>query len=324
MLNVRSRWLGPPLALLAITLAGCQVPAADKAGGPPSPVTMTLATGEGDPSEVASFVDAVRRLSGGSLTIEVKTAWRKGEATYETGLVKDVIAGKADIGVVGVRAFDEEGLDVTSFQGFVAPFLIDSYELQDRVLDSDVARRPCGASSRSVSRGSDSTRPPSATARDHPPAGCAADFEGATFGAREGHVVALTLEALGGTSRVFVPDQAAGLDGMEAHLALIGNAGYDRNAAGADERRRAVAAGQCPDREYRSVHQAHRPAAGDPAACGGGCRATNDRTRSDPRRRKGFSSSAGGECEPSRSTTRRPKGFSELSRPCIRKSSVIP
>jgi TRAP-type C4-dicarboxylate transport system substrate-binding protein len=231
MLNVRSRWLGPPLALLAITLAGCQVPAADKAGGPPSPVTMTLATGEGDPSEVASFVDAVRRLSGGSLTIEVKTAWRKGEATYETGLVKDVIAGKADIGVVGVRAFDEEGLDVTSFQGFVAPFLIDSYELQDRVLDSDVAKEtlrgiePLGLTGLGFDPGP--LRRPLGITRQL--AG-AADFEGATFGAREGHVVALTLEALGGTSRVFVPDQAAGLDGMEAHLALIGNAGYDRNA----------------------------------------------------------------------------------------------
>jgi TRAP-type C4-dicarboxylate transport system substrate-binding protein len=96
--------------------------------------------GENDPSEVASFVDAVRRLSNGSLTIDVKTEWRWGEATYETGLIKDVMAGKADLGVAGVRAFDEAGLDVTSFQGFLAPFLIDTYDLQDRVLASDAAQ----------------------------------------------------------------------------------------------------------------------------------------------------------------------------------------
>ena len=119
MLNVRSRWLGPVTALIALALVGCQVPASDKAGGAPAPVTMTLATGDSAPAEVAPFVEAVRRLSSGSLTIDVKTAWREGEATYETGLIKDVMAGKADLGVVGVRAFDEEGLDVTSFQGFL-------------------------------------------------------------------------------------------------------------------------------------------------------------------------------------------------------------
>jgi TRAP-type C4-dicarboxylate transport system substrate-binding protein len=140
MLNMRRRWLGPARALLALTLVACQAPAADKAGGVPTPVTMTLAAGEVDPWELAFFVDAVRRLSSGSLMIEVRTRWREGEATYETGLIKDVMAGKADLGVAGVRAFDEEGLNVTSFQGLLAPFLIDSYELQDRVLASEVAQ----------------------------------------------------------------------------------------------------------------------------------------------------------------------------------------
>jgi TRAP-type C4-dicarboxylate transport system substrate-binding protein len=231
MLNVCSRWLGPVTALLALTLVGCQVPAADKAGGAPTPVTMTLATGEGDLSEVASFVDAVRRLSSGSLTIEVKAAWRKGEATYETSLIKDVMAGKADLGVAGVRAFDEEGLDVTSFQGLLAPFLIDSYELQDRVLASEVAQEtlrgvePLGLTGLGFDPGP--LRRPLGITRQ---LAVAADFEGARFGAREGRVVALTLEALGGTAVAFVPDQAAGLDGMEAHLALVAGAGYDRDA----------------------------------------------------------------------------------------------
>jgi TRAP-type transport system periplasmic protein len=192
---------------------------------------MTLAAGEVDPWELAFFVDAVRRLSSGSLMIEVRTRWRAGEATYETGLIKDVMAGKADLGVAGVRAFDEEGLNVTSFQGLLAPFLIDSYELQDRVLASEVAQEtlrgvePLGLTGLGFDPGP--LRRPLGITRQ---LAVAADFEGARFGAHEGRVVALTLEALGGTAVAFAPDQAAGLDGMEAHLAIVAVDGYDRDA----------------------------------------------------------------------------------------------
>jgi TRAP-type C4-dicarboxylate transport system substrate-binding protein len=217
---------------VASAMAGCQAPpAADRAGGAPAPTTLTLITGENDPSEVHPFVNAVRRLADGSLTIDVKTGWRSGEANYESGLIQDVIDDKADLGVTGVRAFDAESLGVTAFQGFLAPFLISSYDLQERVLSGAAAdatlaaleplglagigfdpgplRRPLGISRRLASVG---------------------DFEGASFGVREGGVTAATLDALGGTATTFVPDQAAGLDGMEAHLSLIANAGYDDGA----------------------------------------------------------------------------------------------
>jgi TRAP-type C4-dicarboxylate transport system substrate-binding protein len=249
----------------------------------------------------------------------VKTSWRKGEATYETGLIKDVMAGKADLGVVGVRAFDEEGLDVTSFQGLLAPFLIDSYELQDRVFEGDVAKEtlrgiePLGLTGLGLDPGP--LRRPLGITRQ---LAVAADFEGASFGAREGRVAAITLEALGGVSRVFVPDQAAGLDGMEAHLALIGHAGYDRGAQALTAnvvlwpRVSVLIANTASFTKLTAQQQAIlREAAGS---------VRDERSR----RRRGFSSSAGGDCEPSRSATRRPKGFSALSRPCTRKSSVIP
>jgi TRAP-type C4-dicarboxylate transport system substrate-binding protein len=217
---------------LASVMLGCQAaPAADRAGGAPAPTTLTLITGENDQSEVQPFVNAVRRLTDGSLTIDVKTGWRPGEATYESGLIHDVIDGKADLGVTGVRAFDAEDIGVTAFQGFLAPFLITTYELQEHVLDGAAAeatlaaldplglagigfdpgplRRPLGISRRLAS---------------------VADFEGASFGAREGGVTAATLNALGGTATIFAPDQASGLDGMEAHLFLIAHASYDTGA----------------------------------------------------------------------------------------------
>ena len=51
-------------------------------------------------------------------------------------MIEDVQAGKVDMGWVGARAFDAVG--VTSFQALVAPFLVDSYELQDRVFQAGI------------------------------------------------------------------------------------------------------------------------------------------------------------------------------------------
>jgi TRAP-type C4-dicarboxylate transport system substrate-binding protein len=221
---------------LAGALLGCQAPgatpAADRAGGAPAPTKLTLITGESDPSEVQPFADAVERLTGGSLAIEVKTNWRDGEANYETGIIGDVIEGKADLGVTGVRAFDAEPIGVTAFQGFLAPFLITSSELQERVLggaaadETLAALEPVGLKGIGLDPGA--LRRPLGISRAllRP-----SDYKGAKFGAREGRVTAATLEALGGTATTFVPGQAAGLDGMEAHIALIAGEGYDEGAA---------------------------------------------------------------------------------------------
>ena len=220
---------------LAGALAGCQTPTAappaDRAGGAPAPTELTLITGENDPSEVQPFVDAVERLTDGSLTVKVKTDWRPGGAAYESGIIQDVIDGKADLGVTGVRAFDVEAFGVTAFQGFLAPFLITSYDLQERVLGGAAAEatlaalEPLGLAGIGLDPGP--LRLPLGISR---PLTSVTDFEGATFGAREGAITAATLDALGGTATTFVPGQASGLDGMEAHLSLIANAGYDEGA----------------------------------------------------------------------------------------------
>ena len=217
---------------LASVLLACQAtPAADRAGGAPAPTTLTLITGEGDPSEVQPFVNAVERLTDGSLDIDVKTDWRRGEADYESGIIQDVIDGKADLGVAGVRAFDTEPIGVTAFQGFLAPLLISTYDLQDRVLggaaaDATLAAlKPLGLAGIGFDPGP--LRRPLGITRHLT---SVADFEGASFGAREGGVTTATLEALGGTATTFVPDHESGLDGIEAHLILIAHAGYDEGA----------------------------------------------------------------------------------------------
>ena len=42
--------------------------------------------------------------------IEFKNDWRQGAPSYETGVIGDVKAGKADLGWAGSRAFDSVGV----------------------------------------------------------------------------------------------------------------------------------------------------------------------------------------------------------------------
>jgi hypothetical protein len=126
-------------------LAGCGSPGFDKAGGsqPRHPVVLTLANFNAISGALDGFTGNVWRLSGGTMRIAVKYRWRYGQVNDETGLIGDVRAGKADLGVVGSQAWDSVGID--SFRALGAPLLIDSYALQDRVLRSPMAAlRPRG------------------------------------------------------------------------------------------------------------------------------------------------------------------------------------
>jgi hypothetical protein len=192
---------------LAGALLGCQAtPAADRAGGAPVPTTLTLLTGEGDPSEVQPFVNAVRRLTNGSLTINVKTGWRTGEADYESGIIRDVIDGKADLVVTGVRAFDAESLGVTAFRGFLAPFLITTYDLQERVPPGRLPGRRWPRSSRSACRHRLIPAAPAALGISRRLAGVAT--RGRIVPERARAASRATLDAAGRTT--FVPDDPSG------------------------------------------------------------------------------------------------------------------
>ena len=65
-----------------------------------------------------------------------RTRWRLHQVDFETGLIGDVRAGKADLGAAGSEAWASVG--VNSFRALNAPLLINSYALQDRVLRSPV------------------------------------------------------------------------------------------------------------------------------------------------------------------------------------------
>ncbi|TMK96602.1 MAG: hypothetical protein E6G40_10985, partial [Actinobacteria bacterium] len=129
------------LGMAAIAAAACTGGAGsgDKAGGGGEPAVLRLAEGAADSSTdlaVADFVVRVGQLSGGDLRIEAVGGWGNGEPGSEQQTVRDVEAGRVDLGSVGTRVFDTLG--VNSFQALGAPMLIDSYPLERAVITSSI------------------------------------------------------------------------------------------------------------------------------------------------------------------------------------------
>jgi TRAP-type C4-dicarboxylate transport system substrate-binding protein len=215
---------------LAIVLGACGGSAAKVGGSEKAePVVLTFASNNGGlPSQVGAYLDEVEQRAGGTLQIEYVGDWRQGEPDQEIGLIRDVQAGKVEMAWVGARAFDSLG--VTSFQALVAPFLVDSYELQDRVFAAGIPARmleglaPMDLTGIGVLPG-----PMRQMAGVDHPFTRPADFDRAVVGTSGGDLALQTLRSLGATPRV-VPAETSldGLDGLDYQLAAIyGNRYYE-------------------------------------------------------------------------------------------------
>jgi hypothetical protein len=112
------------------------------------------------------------------MRIDIEYRWRFGQVKFENGLIGDVRAGKADLGVVGSRAWDSVGL--SSFRALDAPLLIDSYALQDRVVRSPmIGQMLQGAAAARAGRDRRAARAATQAAREGPPAAPAIRLRGA-------------------------------------------------------------------------------------------------------------------------------------------------
>ena len=231
-----TQWAGVAvLAGLAMAITACSSSGSDKAGGggtdEAKPRVLTMANPNDDRGpQLEAWAEEVRRLSGGTLAIKFKDAWRIGEPRYEAGTLEDMRAGKVDIGWVGARAFDTVG--VTSFQALVAPLLIDSYDLEAKVFEQGIPERMLedvseldlvgigvlpGPMRKLLGVSKPFVRP--------------GDFAGQVVGLQDSAVAAETLRALGATPRA-VPSSAEldGLNAYEQQLGAIAGNHYDKRA----------------------------------------------------------------------------------------------
>lgn len=226
-----------PVALavaLGVAAVGCGGGSHDRAGGKiaPKTVVLTLATHESG-TGVREWVDAVRRLSHGSLRIVVKGGWRRREADYEKATIADVRAGRLSLASIPVRAYDSIG--VKDFQGLLAPFLIDSYALERKVLASQIPARvlsgatPLGVHGIAVLPG-----PLQHILSIGGPMLAPSDYRAQEIAIQRSDVAASTIRALGTTSVELAPDDISPrVRGIETDLVdLLANR---YNAVTADE-----------------------------------------------------------------------------------------
>ncbi len=222
--------LGLSLVVLSAACA-CSISSSDKAGGTARTTTvLTMANGNFRPQELQLFADQVASLSAGSMRITFRNEWGSPRADYETQLIRDVDAGKADLGWVGTRAWDTVG--VTSFDALHAPLLIDTYALQQKVLESTVPSEmlsglgPLGIVGLGVLPGP--MRKPLGVSR---PLVEPAEFQGLTIGIQNSPIAVDALRALGARATA-VPAGGSidALDGIEQQLDSISANSYDAHA----------------------------------------------------------------------------------------------
>ena len=167
--------------------------------------------------------------AGTNCGIDIRSRWRRGQVDSENGLIGDVGAGKADLGVAGSRAWDSAG--VSSFRALSAPLLITSYALQIVVLRSPVTgQMPPGLAACLGLAGigvlPGPLRKPLGMAR---PLLRPSDYAGLRMGVQQSRVADATMRALGATPVWFPATRAmTGLDGIEEQISSIQGYQYDK------------------------------------------------------------------------------------------------
>jgi TRAP-type C4-dicarboxylate transport system substrate-binding protein len=180
----------------AAVIGGCSAPAVDKSGVA-GIETLLLANNDailGGVPAVEQFVQQLESLSRGAVHVEVTSLW--GGGGDEGRVVKDVAAGKADLGWVGTRVLDTVG--VNAFQPLHAPFLLSTHSAQAALVRDPLARdlmtslRPLGITGLALL--ADELRRPAAA---HKPLLGPEDFRGLSFGTPPSEVQQSGLRALG-------------------------------------------------------------------------------------------------------------------------------
>jgi TRAP-type C4-dicarboxylate transport system substrate-binding protein len=210
-------------ASASVALAGCSFGGAERVGGERAAETrvLTMLDPFSNRQELTEFVAEVTRLSRGALRIRVVPAGHEGP-DFEAATIRDIQQGRADLAFAASRAWDEFGAHRLRALG--APFLIDSYRLEERVLTSDLVEPMLEELRRSELEGigilpGPIRRPLGATDALAAPS----DYRGLTIGTQQSRVADATLRALGAQPQRLPADVTTmeGLDGVEHRVAAI-------------------------------------------------------------------------------------------------------
>ena len=208
------------VTMLAL-IVGCS-PTSRGVGSQPAPVAITLASAFDRNDELQPFVDAVARLSDGTIKIAFKPDVRKGEDAVEPSLLDDVAAGTYDMTWTAQRPWPGRG--DKAFDALVAPFLVDSYDLERAVLEDPIAEEMISSVKGAGLVGIAVLPGPLQFIDAHDPVRAPSDLKGSTIGIDDTWVGAETVKALGGTVAFPTNDNLHTLTGAVAQLgAILGN-----------------------------------------------------------------------------------------------------
>jgi TRAP-type transport system periplasmic protein len=211
--------------LVVALLAGCNSDSADRAGAekPVKAKVLTMANANFEPGELEAFDKAVGQVSDGRLRIKWLNEYGRGRGgNAEINLIRDVSAGKADLGWAGSRIFDELG--VAAFNPLHAPLLIDSYELEEKVFSDGVADPMLDSLDELGLQGLGVLPGPLRRPLGTQPLRGPADWEGDRIAESGGAQVEASLRALGATPSYDNPgvtEPTDDLDGIETHVAAV-------------------------------------------------------------------------------------------------------
>jgi TRAP-type C4-dicarboxylate transport system substrate-binding protein len=214
------------VAALAV-LPGCGGSAKGRSGT--HRTVLKLEASVGTTEAVRVWAHAAEKRSGGTLRIDTEVSPLAHGKTpdVEPHVMQMVRSGAVPLAAVGARSFDLVG--VHSFQPLVAPFLIDSYDLQQRVLASALVPRmlagtkPIGLVGLAILPGPERRMLGIARTFREP-----RDFRGSAVGMQEGGVAVATIRALGGRPHTEPQEvHPVGVDAYEQQLgATAGNEFY--------------------------------------------------------------------------------------------------
>jgi TRAP-type C4-dicarboxylate transport system substrate-binding protein len=216
---------------LVVAFSACGDSGTDRAGGLRDAQAVVLTLEQSDPSYAGEqFATAVAVRSGGSIRIDVSPTWHRDRLDFERGVVEDVRAGKSDLGVVGVRVWDTLG--VTSFQALIAPFLVDSLELERRVLESPLAVRMLDGMDRSGVVGVALLPGPLRMPFGYTRALVGRrDYVGTRMGVYPGRVEDATLQSLGANTRDYLSLGGASREGAILDFSAIAGGYHGKTLA---------------------------------------------------------------------------------------------
>jgi TRAP-type C4-dicarboxylate transport system substrate-binding protein len=211
--------------LVVALLAGCDSDNSDRAGAakPVEAKVLTMANANGELGELEAFDKAVSRVSGGRLRIKWLNEYGKGHAgNLEVNVIRDVSGGKADLGWAGTRVFDELG--DPAFNPLHAPLLIDSYELEEKVLEDGVADPMLHSLSDLELQGIGVLPGPMRRPLGRQPLRGPGDWTGRRISESGGEQIAAALRSLGAKpsyDNPSVTEPTGTLDGIETHTAAV-------------------------------------------------------------------------------------------------------